>query len=471
METRMVNPHDCQYIQSRVSLNDDIVQEYADMFIEDMAPQFDPCKGVISDSGVMIIYDGNHRGEAAKQVGCFIAVELSPGTEHDAEWLAAGANTRHGLRRSPIDIEKSVKSALRHPNAQGKSDREIARHCGCDHKTVGKYRKDLEASGERPQMPTRTVQRNGTEYQMTVPMPPEPEPEPESTRNPSPVVSDEHMPDAPPMTDVVDCVQCGKLACVDVKKWKSKSSIYPSVDIICRQCGTRWITWSSYEAQREFGTFRCCECEYYSKAGRHCLRGMALGLGKNCLIFTAAEKGLDSPSTVPGVEDHGNTFMTVKCLDCGEEFMRPVDRPDLQFCLDCQQARRRERERPPEPEQALCMACNTRFPQPENRPDLKYGLCDSCKADHDRECAELNRVHQQHGLIPIPTPEPEPEANTVPGVNDWDEVENCDFCGREYLEDDLYQGKNDTTVVDFYICLSCSERAYRELLRMQALGQ
>lgn len=193
METRLVNPHDCQFIQSRVLLHPATVVEYADMYRAEIS--FDPCKGIITPAGAIIIYDGNHRGEAAKQTGSMLEVALMTGTPDDAAWLAAGANTRHGLKRSIDDIENAVKSALRHPNGLGKSDREIARHCSCDHKTVGKYRKQLEASGERPQIDTRTVTRNGTEYQMSIPMP-EPESpevdEPQAVER-EPMVFDQHM--------------------------------------------------------------------------------------------------------------------------------------------------------------------------------------------------------------------------------------------------------------------------------------
>ena len=40
--------------------------------------------------------------------------------------------------------------ALSHPYGVNQSDRKIARHCGVDHKTVGKIRKELELSGEIP---------------------------------------------------------------------------------------------------------------------------------------------------------------------------------------------------------------------------------------------------------------------------------------------------------------------------------
>lgn len=219
MDTRLVNPHDCQYVQSRVTLDVFAVAEYEDMMERGIV--FEPCKGILCSDGAIIIYDGNHRAEAAKGNGAMIEVELTPGTDQDADWQASGANTRHGLRRTASDIEKSVKAALRHPNAQGQSDREIARHCGCDHKTVGKYRKELETSGERPQTPVKTVTRNGTDYQMTIPMPKAPDPEPEPPRTPSPMVFDAHMPRAVPAVDaqghardrqmvVARCLDCGE---------------------------------------------------------------------------------------------------------------------------------------------------------------------------------------------------------------------------------------------------------------------
>jgi hypothetical protein len=195
METRLVNPNDCKFIQSRVLLDPKTVLEYAAMM--DAGVAFDPCKGIITDTGAILVYDGNHRGEAAKINGSMLEVELMRGTDQDATWWASGANTRHGLRRTSDDIVKSVKEALAHPHSLGKSDRDIARHCGCDHKTVGKYRKEMEASGDRPQMQERAVTRNGTQYQMTIPMPAEPD-EGGATQahGGTPQVYDDHMPKA-----------------------------------------------------------------------------------------------------------------------------------------------------------------------------------------------------------------------------------------------------------------------------------
>lgn len=48
-------------------------------------------------------------------------------------------------------------------------DREIARLCSVEHKTVSARRSKLEASGEIPQIDARTVTRNGTVYPMNTP--------------------------------------------------------------------------------------------------------------------------------------------------------------------------------------------------------------------------------------------------------------------------------------------------------------
>ncbi|MBE7550105.1 MAG: hypothetical protein HS126_03385 [Anaerolineales bacterium] len=55
---------------------------------------------VQDENDQIYVYDGLHRGSAAKQVGAKLWVEVQPGTQLDAEWLALTANQKHGLRRS-----------------------------------------------------------------------------------------------------------------------------------------------------------------------------------------------------------------------------------------------------------------------------------------------------------------------------------------------------------------------------------
>jgi hypothetical protein len=126
-----------------------IVDEYRQMIVDGTV--FDPCEGLIDADGKLYVFDGYHRGEAHKAANTPIRVRVRPGTRQDAEWLALGANIKHGIRRTNEDVQRVVKNALAHPNATNLSDREIARHCGTDHKTVGKYRKQL-ADANSPQI-------------------------------------------------------------------------------------------------------------------------------------------------------------------------------------------------------------------------------------------------------------------------------------------------------------------------------
>lgn len=161
------DPYKLTYIQSRAEMNYTLVDEYAGMMLEGV--EFDPLSGVIDEEGNIYIWDGAHRLEAARKVASpIIAVDTQVGTREQAEWLALSANTKHGLRRSRADKQRVIRNALLHPNGVSLSDRAIARHCGVDHKTVGAVRRELEASGEIPQMEARTVERNGQVYEQQV---------------------------------------------------------------------------------------------------------------------------------------------------------------------------------------------------------------------------------------------------------------------------------------------------------------
>jgi hypothetical protein len=165
MSTRVfIEPNELVFIQSRATTNIDLVDEYAEMMQNGV--EFDPAQGVQDENGQIYVYDGLHRGLAAKQVGAKLWVEVQSGTKLDAEWLALTANQKHGLRRTREDMRRVVRLALLHPHGANLSDREIARHCGVHHETVGKIRKQLEASGEIRQIEKRVVTRNGQTYQV-----------------------------------------------------------------------------------------------------------------------------------------------------------------------------------------------------------------------------------------------------------------------------------------------------------------
>jgi hypothetical protein len=127
--------------------------------------RFEAAQGIRDTTGQVFVWDGLHRAEAARMTGTLLRIHVQPGTRQDAEWLALSANQKHGLRRSRQDKQRVVQQALLHPYGAELSDREIARHCGVDHKTVGKIRKELETTGEIPQLPKRVVTKaSGATY-------------------------------------------------------------------------------------------------------------------------------------------------------------------------------------------------------------------------------------------------------------------------------------------------------------------
>ena len=174
---RLINPNDSKVtaIQSRQHTSLELIEDYVAQMAAGV--QFDPCCAIETPEGQIYIWDGKHRLEAAIKNGSMLLVEIEPGAERDAHWRACSANIKHGLRRSQADVQKAVQGAI--SLRPDKSDREIGLWVGCDHKTVGKYRKEMEASGELPRIPTRTVIRGEQEYQMEMPIKTEPVETPE----------------------------------------------------------------------------------------------------------------------------------------------------------------------------------------------------------------------------------------------------------------------------------------------------
>jgi DNA-directed RNA polymerase subunit M/transcription elongation factor TFIIS len=152
-------PDELIFIQSRAEINLTIVEEYAEMMASGTV--FDPVEGVQAEDGLIYIFDGFHRGEAAKRTEATLLVNLQSGTRTKAEWQALTANQKHGLRRTNKDKQHVVRQALRHPYGIRSSNREIARHCGVDDKTVGRIRQEMETTAEVPQLNKRVVRKAG----------------------------------------------------------------------------------------------------------------------------------------------------------------------------------------------------------------------------------------------------------------------------------------------------------------------
>jgi hypothetical protein len=147
------NPDDLVFIQSRAEIDLDLVDEYAEMMKDGV--QFHPARAV-GEGQTIYVYDGFHRGEAAKKAGKLLFVSVKPGTQNEARWLALAANLDHGKRRSNADKRKVVALALQHDQFGAKlSDRQIAQHCGVHHGMVGRIRAELESTGAMRQSDTR----------------------------------------------------------------------------------------------------------------------------------------------------------------------------------------------------------------------------------------------------------------------------------------------------------------------------
>lgn len=146
--------------QSRASIDRGVVSDYAEA-VRDGATF--PAITVFFDGTSYWLADGFHRYEAYSAAQVYdVPADIRQGTQRDAVLFSVGANASHGLRRTNDDKRRAVLTLLNDPEWSKWSDREIARRCAVDHKTVAAVRP--KASGEVPQM-ERTVQRNGTTYQ------------------------------------------------------------------------------------------------------------------------------------------------------------------------------------------------------------------------------------------------------------------------------------------------------------------
>lgn len=113
--------------QCRAAIDQSTVKEYAAAYQagEELPPV------VLFDDGTRLwMADGFHRYGGAKLAGLVeIAAELRPGTERDALLYAAGANSKHGLKRTDADKRAAVKAILADPEWAERSNRWIADVC------------------------------------------------------------------------------------------------------------------------------------------------------------------------------------------------------------------------------------------------------------------------------------------------------------------------------------------------------
>lgn len=129
--------------QAREALDIMAVRDYAEAM--ERGDAFPPII-VYYDGETYWLADGFHRMQAAVQAGQeTIDATVHEGGQREARLHAAGANATHGLRRTNADKRKAVLTLLHDDEWRQWGDREIARHCAVDGKTVGRLRQDVTA--------------------------------------------------------------------------------------------------------------------------------------------------------------------------------------------------------------------------------------------------------------------------------------------------------------------------------------
>lgn len=147
--------------QSRVQTNWLAVGDYAADIAE--GATFPPVT-VFYDGSDYWLADGFHRIEAHKRLGLVeISADVKQGTRRDAILYSVKANAIHGLRRTNDDKRRAVMLLLEDEEWRRWSDREIARRCGVDDKTVSSVRKSICGNSADTKRQTR---RNGVVYEI-----------------------------------------------------------------------------------------------------------------------------------------------------------------------------------------------------------------------------------------------------------------------------------------------------------------
>jgi hypothetical protein len=147
-------------LQSRVAMNETVVQEYIEVIRNGGVM---PPIVVFHDGKEYYLADGFHRYFGHKGAGfAEIDVDVKQGSRRDAILYSVSANDKHGLRRSNLDKRKAVLVLLEDFEWSEWTDVKIAEQCGVSSMFVGKVRKELNGDAQTE----RKVVRGDTEYVM-----------------------------------------------------------------------------------------------------------------------------------------------------------------------------------------------------------------------------------------------------------------------------------------------------------------
>lgn len=139
--------------QMRAGLDEATVQEYTDAMLNYGGWGEFPAVTAYRDGAYYWLCDGFHRVAAYKRAfgrsgpnPAPVPVKAKTGPRREAILHAAGANARHGLRRTNADKRRAVTALLKDEEWSQWSDREIARKCAVSDRLVNTIRADLEAT-------------------------------------------------------------------------------------------------------------------------------------------------------------------------------------------------------------------------------------------------------------------------------------------------------------------------------------
>jgi len=146
--------------QARVSLNQDVVKEYAESMRE--GDVFPPVI-VFFDGSDYWLADGFHRYFATK-TNAFTSIEadVKNGTLDEAILFAFSANSKRGLSMTFEDNRNIIYAMLRHPEWSKWTNTAIAKHIGVSSMTVGRVKATMEKKDDEPTV-KKFIDKSGKE--------------------------------------------------------------------------------------------------------------------------------------------------------------------------------------------------------------------------------------------------------------------------------------------------------------------
>ena len=150
--------------QARQKINQDVVTEYAQLMADGTV--FPP---VVVFGEKNILADGWHRFFAHRAAGIKeIEVERHEGDVRDAIFFGFGANKHRGLQMNQADTKNIIGRMLMDQEWSKLGDRKIADHVGVSSTTVLRLRQAMEGDGKLAKATSKTVVRNGKEFEVDV---------------------------------------------------------------------------------------------------------------------------------------------------------------------------------------------------------------------------------------------------------------------------------------------------------------